>query len=246
MDVGGAGGGFFVGVGGVGATRAERTRQDHRALRSEAMRAMRQIFASLYASIAPSNVGGGGAGVSAGIVAKSVASTSVDEHDIASPDVSRSGKKLLEQVGEGDGQQQQQPAPSRSLVEIHGSKRRRREEFEKAVLKYNQKPSAGIAYATKVGILNGSDPSSVAEFLLMNKDVLDKTQTGEYLGREPNYQEGFALKVLHNYANQMDFSGLRFDEGIKFYLSGFRLPGEAQKVSLPVGKFHTGSAWLWR
>ncbi len=219
-------GGLFVG--GVGATRAERMRQDHRALRLEAMRAVRQILASLYASIAPWNADGNG-------------NNGRDEEkveEVMSPRMSRrnSWNKLpTSSAEEGttknenateDGQSQ-----SRSLVQIYDSKRKRREEFEKAVLKYNQKPSAGIKYAMQVGLLNGEDPADVAQFLLVNKDVLDKTQTGEYLGREPNYQEGFALKVLHNYANQMDFAGLRFDDGIKFYLSGFRLPGEAQKVS---------------
>ena len=40
-------------------------------------------------------------------------------------------------------------------------------------------------------------------------------------------------KVKNNlqYLNLLDFSGLLFDDAIKFYLSGFRLPGEAQKVS---------------
>ena len=65
-----------------------------------------------------------------------------------------------------------------------------------------------------------------------NKDRFDKTQIGEYLGREPDYQDGFSLKVLHAYVNAMDFSGLMFDDAIRFYLSGFRLPGEAQKVRI--------------
>jgi brefeldin A-inhibited guanine nucleotide-exchange protein len=29
----------------------------------------------------------------------------------------------------------------------------------------------------------------------------------------------------------MDFAGLMFDDAIRTFLSGFRLPGEAQKVS---------------
>ncbi len=219
-------GGLFVG--GVGATRAERMRQDHRALRLEAMRAVRQILASLYASIAPWNADGNG---------HNGGEDEEKVEELMSPRLSKRNSwnkfplsSAEESTTKNENTNEDGQTQSQSLVQIYDSKRKRREEFEKAVLKYNQKPSAGIAYATQVGILNGEDPADVAQFLLVNKDVLDKTQTGEYLGREPNYQDGFALKVLHNYANQMDFAGLRFDDGIKFYLSGFRLPGEAQKV----------------
>jgi brefeldin A-inhibited guanine nucleotide-exchange protein len=35
----------------------------------------------------------------------------------------------------------------------------------------------------------------------------------------------------------LDFTGLLFDDAIKYYLSGFRLPGEAQKVSNLAARF---------
>ena len=118
----------------------------------------------------------------------------------------------------------------KSLVQIYDSKRERREEESEVTLQFNQKPSVGLSYAAKCGYLDGSDPADVARYLSKNKDRLDKTQIGECLGREAEYQNGFALKVLHEYVNMMDFSGLMFDDAIRFYLSGFRLPGEAQKV----------------
>jgi hypothetical protein len=46
------------------------------------------------------------------------------------------------------------------------------------------------------------------------------------------------LKVLNQYANGMDFAGLQFDDAIKMYLGGFRLPGEAQKV-----RYNNNSLW---
>jgi Sec7-like guanine-nucleotide exchange factor len=30
----------------------------------------------------------------------------------------------------------------------------------------------------------------------------------------------------------MDFSSLKFDEAIRYFLGGFRLPGEAQKIGI--------------
>lgn len=35
----------------------------------------------------------------------------------------------------------------------------------------------------------------------------------------------------------MDFKGMRFDDAIRHYLSGFRLPGEAQKIDRMMEKF---------
>ncbi len=47
-----------------------------------------------------------------------------------------------------------------------------------------------------------------------------------------NGGEGFFVRLLHYYVNTMIFSGLEFNDAIRLFLSGFRLPGEAQKVSL--------------
>jgi brefeldin A-inhibited guanine nucleotide-exchange protein len=43
--------------------------------------------------------------------------------------------------------------------------------------------------------------------------------------------------VLHAYVDGLDFSGMLFDEAIRKYLSGFRLPGEAQKIDRMMEKF---------
>ena len=44
--------------------------------------------------------------------------------------------------------------------------------------------------------------------MLQNSDRLDKTIVGDYLGKEETYQDGFCVKVLHSYGEQMDFSGV--------------------------------------
>lgn len=44
-------------------------------------------------------------------------------------------------------------------------------------------------------------------------------------------------QVLHEYVDMMDFKGMRFDDAIRHYLSGFRLPGEAQKIDRMMEKF---------
>jgi hypothetical protein len=49
------------------------------------------------------------------------------------------------------------------------------------------------------------------------------------LGREKEWQDGFALKVMHAYSDALD-QGMKFEVVVWYYLSGFRLPGEAQKI----------------
>jgi|GWRWMinimDraft_12_1066020.scaffolds.fasta_scaffold31290_2 brefeldin A-inhibited guanine nucleotide-exchange protein len=76
-----------------------------------------------------------------------------------------------------------------------------------------------------------------------HQDRLDKTQIGEVLGKEPDASfvkdknidpeaggEVFFVRVLHHYVYGLDFTGMAFDDAIRSFLSGFRLPGEAQKV----------------
>lgn len=197
-------------MGGSSATRMEKFRNETRELRLDAMRALRQVLASLHASIVQP-------------MPEGVAS--------ATPPESLESKLTVAEDEKSEPVDYEGLDSRQNLVEIYGSKKKRRAEESEAILRFNQKPSAGIAYAAKCGHINSEDPVDVARYLLKNKDVLDKSQIGEYLGREPEYQEGFSLKVLHEYVRLMDFSNLLFDEAIRFFLSSFRLPGEAQKVS---------------
>ena len=196
-------------MGSQSVARMEKQRIGNRELRLVAMKALRQVLASLHASIVePMSFGNS------------------KEEDVESlphdADVSLDGEPSGDDASGDNGKQ--------SLVEIYGSKKKRRAEEAEIILRFNRKPSAGIAYAVKCKHLDGSNPAEVAGYLLKNKDVFDKTQIGEYLGREAEYQSGFSIKVLHEYVRLMDFNGLLFDEAIRFFLSGFRLPGEAQKV----------------
>ncbi len=38
------------------------------------------------------------------------------------------------------------------------------------------------------------------------------------------------MDVMHAYVRRQDFTGMGVDEGIRIFLAGFRLPGEAQKI----------------
>lgn len=193
----------ILGFSGPTEAQMEKARTETRELRLAAMKALRQILASLHASIV-----------------EPMKKKTKQEDAAASTSQPPSSPKSPRSPGGGQ-----------NLVELYGSKKKRRAEEAEAILRFNRKPSAGIAYAAKCGHIDAEDAADVARYLLKNKDELDKTQIGEYLGREAEYQGGFSLKVLHEYVRLMDFTGLVFDDAIRFFLSGFRLPGEAQKVS---------------
>jgi len=87
-----------------------------------------------------------------------------------------------------------------------------------------------VKYAGQCGHIQADDPISVAKFLLDNQDRFEKTQIGELLGREAEYQNGFYVRVLQAYVRSFAFNDLNLDEAIRRFLAGFRLPGEAQKI----------------
>ena len=62
---------------------------------------------------------------------------------------------------------------------------------------------------------------------------LDLTMIGDYLGE----REDFTLRVMHAYVDSFNFEGMEFDEAIRLFLQGFRLPGEAQKIDRIMEKF---------
>ncbi|KAL3756746.1 hypothetical protein ACHAWU_003496 [Discostella pseudostelligera] len=214
---------------GAGAARAEMTRLEHRELRLAAMKALRQVLASLHSSIVTPVYGSNG----------NSGDISLDEASLQLKNLSVNGHhEKVKAVQEGlsadsmkaDLSSEGAATVKKTLVEMYDSKKRRREEESQAALKFNQKPTDGLKYAAERGHLDLTDPVDVARYLLQNKDTFEKAQIGEYLGREKEWQDGFALKVLRAYGDALDFQGMKFDDAIRYYLSGFRLPGEAQKI----------------
>ncbi|KAM1764560.1 hypothetical protein EV2_003811 [Malus domestica] len=105
-------------------------------------------------------------------------------------------------------------------------------ELQKGVSLFNRKPNKGIEFlisSKKVG----SSPEDVASFLRNNTAGLNETMIGDYLGE----REEFPLKVMHAYVDSFNFKGMDFGEAIRFFLRGFRLPGEAQKIDRIMEKF---------
>ncbi|XP_028792858.1 brefeldin A-inhibited guanine nucleotide-exchange protein 1 isoform X2 [Neltuma alba] len=104
-------------------------------------------------------------------------------------------------------------------------------ELQKGISLFNRKPCKGIDFLTSNKKV-GSSPQEVALFL-KNTTSLDQTKIGDYLGE----REEFSLKVMHAYVDSFNFKGMDFGEAIRFFLRGFRLPGEAQKIDRIMEKF---------
>ncbi|CAN6194277.1 unnamed protein product [Urochloa humidicola] len=60
-----------------------------------------------------------------------------------------------------------------------------------------------------------------------------KPSKGDYLGE----RDDFPLKVMHAYVDALNFESMDFGQAIRFFLQGFRLPGEAQKIDRIMEKF---------
>jgi len=103
--------------------------------------------------------------------------------------------------------------------------------MQKGISIFNRKPSKGIEFLIDAKKVGGS-PEEVAAFL-KNTTGLNETVIGDYLGE----RDEFCLRVMHAYVDSFNFKAMGFGEAIRFFLRGFRLPGEAQKIDRIMEKF---------
>lgn len=103
--------------------------------------------------------------------------------------------------------------------------------MQKGISLFNRKPSKGIDFLMSTKKI-GNSPEEVASFL-KNTTGLNPTIIGDYLGE----RDEFHLKVMHAYVDSFNFEGMDFGESIRYFLRGFRLPGEAQKIDRIMEKF---------
>lgn len=68
---------------------------------------------------------------------------------------------------------------------------------------------------------------------LKNSPQLDKTIIGDYLGEDKEVNK----EVLYEFIDSINFVKVEYVEALRMLLSGFRLPGEGQKVDRIMEKF---------
>ncbi|GMH32506.1 hypothetical protein BSKO_00340 [Bryopsis sp. KO-2023] len=101
----------------------------------------------------------------------------------------------------------------------------------KGIALFNKSPKKGMEFLLDEGVL-ADDPDEIASFF-GKTDGLNKTMIGEFLGD----MKEMCIMVMHAYVDALDFTGMELDVALRAFLSGFRLPGEAQKIDRLMEKF---------
>lgn len=109
--------------------------------------------------------------------------------------------------------------------------KQQKEIIEQGIDLFNRKPKKGIQFLQDQGYL-GRTPKEIAEFF-HNEERLDKTQVGEFLGESNEFNK----EVMYAYVDHLNFTGKDIVSGLRVFLEGFRLPGEAQKIDRLMEKF---------
>jgi len=117
-------------------------------------------------------------------------------------------------------------------IESYQQKQKQKRDLETAAAKFATKPRRGLEFLVEHGYI-GNTPEEFADALLQFKDTFDKTQIGEFLGEDKE----FNIETLYKYVDKFQFMGTSIDLALREFLAGFRLPGEAQKIDRMMEKF---------
>ncbi|CAK61467.1 unnamed protein product (macronuclear) [Paramecium tetraurelia] len=105
-------------------------------------------------------------------------------------------------------------------------------EMNKAVQKFNFKPEHCIKHLIACQFMAIRDPKLFAQFLWENRD-LNKDKLGELFGSSTEFNQ----QVFQQYIDFMNFKDLQVDEGLRYMLEFFTLPGESQQIDRIMEKF---------
>lgn len=112
------------------------------------------------------------------------------------------------------------------------SRKALKEVYEKGIYLFNRgKITKGLDMLQENNLL-GTSTEDVAMFL-HNESRLCRTAIGEFLGQN----DAFSLEVMYAYIDCFDFAGMDFLPALRLFISGFWLPGEAQKIDRLMEKF---------
>lgn len=110
-------------------------------------------------------------------------------------------------------------------------RKQRKELMETGIEMFNKKPKKGIQFLQERSLL-GPTIDDIAKWLIED-ERLDKTQVGDFLGDNDDQSKA----AMCAYIDAKDFSGMEIVAALRFFLEGFRLPGEAQKIDRLMEKF---------
>ena len=117
------------------------------------------------------------------------------------------------------------------LPEELEERKQRKELMETGIEMFNKKPKKGIQFLQERSLL-GLKIEDVAKWLIED-ERLDKTLVGDFLGDNDENSKA----VMCAYIDAKDFFDMDIVAALRFFLEGFRLPGEAQKIDRLMEKF---------
>jgi len=130
------------------------------------------------------------------------------------------------------------PLPTRQLLgsaalqEIH-AKKELKSSLAAGLDLFSTKPVKAIRHLIASKVISDPTPPGIAAFIRENINQLDKEALGELFG----HHESEEIDIMHAYINAETYQGQLIDEALRGLLSGFRLPGEAQKIDRIMEKF---------
>eukprot|EP01134_Creolimax_fragrantissima_P004638 CFRG4638T1 len=110
-------------------------------------------------------------------------------------------------------------------------KRKTKKVMEECIQLFNKSPKNGLKKAKDAGLV-GHTKEDVIKWL-QTEERLSKTVIGEMLGDGDKDM----IELMYEWVDSIDFKGMDFVEALRHFLSGFRLPGEAQKIDRLMEKF---------
>lgn len=117
------------------------------------------------------------------------------------------------------------------LPEELEERKQRKELMETGIDMFNRKPKKGVQFLQERNLI-GSNVVDIAKWL-HEDERLDKTIIGDFLGENDEHSKS----VMVAYIDAKDFNNLDIVAALRFFLEGFRLPGEAQKIDRLMEKF---------
>ena len=109
--------------------------------------------------------------------------------------------------------------------------RNRKKVIIRGATKFNEKPTAGIAFLASQGIIEDPDDAHSVTRFLRGTTRISKGVLGDYLSKKTNEQ------LLRSFIDLFNFDGKRVDEALRDLLNAFRLPGESQLIERIVTVF---------
>ncbi|KAJ0971279.1 hypothetical protein J5N97_019238 [Dioscorea zingiberensis] len=113
-----------------------------------------------------------------------------------------------------------------SWVEFVRMRKLKKKKIMIAANHYNRDEKKGLDFLKICHLVPSPPDAQSFAYFFRYTPGLDKTKIGDFLG-DP---DDFNIKVLKEFADTFEFSGVILDTALRTYLGTFRLPGESQKI----------------